>query len=55
MLYEIRIEVKVEPMWRLDYNTLRGWALPADESGADKGVKVTDISSGNISWLPYKE
>ena len=55
MLYEIRREVKVEPMTRLDYNILRGWTLPADENGADEGVKVTDISSNHVSWLPYEE
>ena len=32
MLYEIRREVKVEPMSRLDYNILRGWTLPAYET-----------------------
>ena len=48
MLYEIRREFKAEPMSRLDYNTLRGWTL-------HKGVKVTDISSGHVSWLPYEE
>ena len=35
MLYEIRREVKIEPMTRLDYNILRGWTLPADENGSD--------------------
>ena len=55
MLFEIRREVKIEPMSRLDYNILRGWTLPADENGADKGVKVTDISSGHVSWLPIDE
>ena len=56
MLYEIRREVKVEPMSRLDYNnTLRGWTLPDDENGSDEGVKVTDISSCHDSWLPYEE
>lgn len=48
MLYEIRREVKAEPMSRLDYNILRGWTL-------HKGVKVTDISSGHVSWLPIDE
>ena len=47
MLYEIRREVKVEPMSRLDYNILRGWTLPADENGSDEGVKVADISNGH--------
>lgn len=55
MLFEIRIEVKVEPMTRADYNTLRGLVLPDDENGSDEGVKVTDISSGHVSWLPHEE
>ena len=54
MLYEIRREVKVEPMSILDYNILRGWTLPDDENGSDEGVKVTDISSGHVSWLPHE-
>lgn len=47
MLYEIRREVKVEPMSRLDYNILRDWTLPTYENGSNEGVKVTDISSGH--------
>ena len=55
MLFEIRREVRIEKMTRAEYNILRGWTLPADENGADEGVKVTDISSGHVSWLPYEE
>ena len=55
MLYEIIREVKVEPMSRLDYNILRGWTLPADENGSDEGVKVTDLQTGRVSWLPHEE
>lgn len=55
MLFEIRREVKVEPMSRLDYNILRGWTLPADENGSDEGVKVTDLQTGHVSWLPHEE
>lgn len=55
MLYEIRREVKIEPMTRLDYNILRGWTLPADENGSDEGVKVTDLQTGHVSWLPINE
>ena len=55
MLFEIRREVRVEKMTRAEYNILRGWTLPADENGSDEGVKVTDISSGHVSWLPYEE
>lgn len=53
--------VKLQPMTRADYNTYRGWALPADENGADEGylVEYTDGGAPNdprhagyISWSP---
>lgn len=48
-------------MSRLAYNEYRGWALPADENGADEGylVEYTDggtpnhpAHAGYISWSP---
>ena len=48
-------------MKRLAYNEYRGWALPADENGADEGylVEYTDGGAPNhpdhagyISWSP---
>lgn len=48
-------------MTRLAYNNYRGWALPADENGADDGylVEYTDGGAPNhpdhagyISWSP---
>ena len=48
-------------MTRLAYNEYRGWALPADENGADEGylVEYTDggqsnhpAHAGYISWSP---
>ncbi|MCP2076410.1 UNVERIFIED_ORG: hypothetical protein J2Y77_005846 [Pseudomonas lini] len=48
-------------MTRLAYNDYRGWALPADENGADDGylVEYTDggapnhsAHDGYISWSP---
>ncbi len=32
--------IKAVAMTRLAYNELRGWALPADEDGADEGYLV---------------
>lgn len=53
--------INAKPMSRAEYNTLRGWQLPADESGADDGylVEYTDGGQANhpdfygyISWSP---
>ncbi len=44
-------EVEAEPMSRADYNTYRGWTLPSDENGADKGYILTH-ASGRESWSP---
>lgn len=49
------------PMTRLDYNAYRGWALPANENGADDGYLVEYVAGGApnhpdhlgyISWSP---
>ena len=49
------------PMSRADYNTYRGWQLPADENGDDEGflVEYTDggqnnhaLHKGYVSWSP---
>lgn len=40
-----------KPMTRGDYNTLRGWTLPADENGADEGY-LTDNGAGHLQWQP---
>lgn len=54
-------EVSARPMTRADYNTYRGWALPADENGDDPGylVEYRDggasnhaLHEGYISWSP---
>jgi hypothetical protein len=51
-------------MNRADYNTYRGWTLPADEDGSDEGylVEYTDGGKGNdsrhagyISWSPKEQ
>lgn len=53
--------IKAQPMTRQEYNDYRGWALPADEDGADEGflVEYTDGGQTNhpnhegyISWSP---
>jgi hypothetical protein len=56
--------IKAKPMTRLAYNQLRGWALPADENGADAGylVEYTDGGkpnlegyAGYVSWSPAEQ
>lgn len=52
--------VHAVPMGRLDYNTLRGWAMPADEVDepgylvqyADGGESNVEGFGGYISWSP---
>lgn len=53
--------INAKPMSRGDYNTLRGWQVPADEDPADEGylVEYTDGGkpnhpdfAGYISWSP---
>lgn len=43
--------LNAKPMTRGDYNTLRGWMLPADENGADEGY-LTDNGAGHLQWQP---
>lgn len=51
-------------MTRADYNTYRGWTLPANENGSDEGylVEYTDGGAPNdprhpgyISWSPKEQ
>ena len=53
--------INAEPMTRAEYNTYRGWALPADENGADEGFLVEYLDGGKanmpdragyVSWSP---
>lgn len=53
--------INAEPMTRAEYNTFRGWELPANENGADEGYLVeyldggqanTDAYKGYVSWSP---
>ena len=39
------------PMTRGGYNEYRGWTLPANENGEDKGYMVT-YPDGYVSWSP---
>lgn len=56
--------INAKPMNRLDYNKLRGWALPANENGGDAGylVEYTDGGkpnlegyAGYVSWSPSEQ
>lgn len=53
--------ITAEPMTRAAYNLFRGWALPADENGADDGYLVeyepdgkpnVPGRAGYVSWSP---
>lgn len=53
--------IRAVPMTRQAYNDFRGWALPADENGADAGYLVeytdggranTEAYAGYVSWSP---
>lgn len=53
--------INAKPMTRAEYNTLRGWEVPADEKPDDAGYLVEYTNGGNanhpgfngyISWNP---
>lgn len=53
--------VEALPMTRLEYNQYRGWKMPANENGSDKGFLVEYMDGGEsnhenhigyISWSP---
>lgn len=53
--------IRPYPMTREEYNTLRGWTLPADEEGTDPGYLVEYLDGGKpnvegyegyVSWSP---
>ena len=53
--------LNAKPMTRGEYNTLRGWAIPADENPVDAGYLVEYLDGGKanhpdfanyISWSP---
>ena len=54
-------EINAIPMTRQAYNDFRGWELPSNENGDDKGFLVeyvdggkanTEFYSGYVSWSP---
>ena len=56
--------INAEPMTRAEYNTFRGWELPADENGGDEGYLVeyldggkpnTTTHKGYVSWSPKEQ
>ncbi len=56
--------INAKPMSRADYNTFRGWDLPANENGEDEGylVEYTDGGKPNVegyvgyvSWSPKEQ
>ena len=60
-LYEGTKRVHANPMNRGDYNSYRGWEVPADEDPADDGYLVENADGGRgndsrhagyISWSP---
>ena len=60
-LYEGTKRVHAKPMNRGDYNSYRGWEVPADENPADEGYLVENVDGGRgndsrhagyISWSP---
>lgn len=46
--------INAKPMSRLEYNTFRGWELPADEDGSDEGYLVEYIDGGKANTEQYK-
>ena len=57
-------QVAATAMSRAEYNSYRGWQLPANEDGADKGYLVEyldggkpndDRHAGYISWSPAEQ
>lgn len=46
--------IQAEPMSRGDYNTYRGWTIPADENPADEGYLVK-YPDNYESWSPKKQ
>lgn len=45
--------INARPMTRADYNTFRGWQLPADENGADEGYLVEYLDGGKPNTGAY--
>ena len=41
--------IRARPMTRAEYNTYRGWELPANENGADEGMLVEYFDGGQAN------
>jgi hypothetical protein len=46
--------INAKPMSRAEYNTFRGWELPADENGADEGFLVEYLDGGKANTAAYE-
>lgn len=46
--------INAKPMTRAEYNTFRGWELPADENGDDAGYLVEYIDGGKANTAEYQ-
>ena len=51
-VYKNSAEFTAKPMTRKAYNVFRGWDLPKDENGADKGYLVERTDKSHMSWVP---
>lgn len=47
-------QIQAEPMTRGEYNSFRGWDLPDNEDGSDKGYLVR-YRDGYVTWSPAKQ
>ena len=45
--------INAKAMTRLEYNQLRGWELPVNENGDDKGYLVEHIDGGKANTIEY--
>lgn len=45
--------IHAKPMTRAEYNTFRGWELPADERGEDEGYLVEYLDGGQANTKEY--
>lgn len=52
--YQSHKIVNAKPMTRQEYNDFRGWQLPADENGDDKGYLVEYTDGGKANTSDYK-
>ncbi|MGB3465670.1 MAG: hypothetical protein WBA74_10380 [Cyclobacteriaceae bacterium] len=46
--------INAKPMTRLEYNNFRGWDLPKDENGSDKGFIVEYVDGGKANTKEYE-